>query len=106
MDQLIETILETDRKAGERTAEALRRQAEAGAAIQEKKRSLHDEYIERAEKRLNVLESKEAEIVEETLHEFTESSQTQTKRLEDMYHTYRQEWVEAVARRALEDAPC
>ena len=107
MDQLIEQILETDRKAGEKTAAALRRQAETGAAIQQKKQKLHDEYIERAEKRVKVLEEKETEIAQETLEEFVASSTRQTKQLEELYAEHRDEWIAAVAARALgEDASC
>ncbi len=107
MDQLIEKILETDRKAGEQTAAALRRQAETGAAIQQKKKELHDEYIARAEKRLKVLEDKEAEIAQETLDEFTATSKRQMEKLEQLYQEHKDEWIAAVAARALEeDAPC
>ena len=107
MDQLIEKILETDRKAGEQTAAALRRQAETGAAIQQKKKELHDEYITRAEKRLKVLEEKEAEIAQETLDEFSATSKQQAEQLEQVYREYKDEWIAAVAARALEgDASC
>ena len=107
MDQLIETILETDRKAGEKTAAAMRRQAETGAAIAQRKQELHDEYIARAEKRLKVLEEKEAELAGEALAEFTAASNRQTERLEELYHAHRQEWIAAVTERALgEDTPC
>lgn len=107
MDQWIEKILDTDRKAGEQMADALRRQVETGAIIQEKKRKLHDEYIDRAQKRLHILEEKEAEIVDESLEEFLSSSRRQTQRLEELYRKHKEEWIAAVTERALgEDAPC
>ena len=107
MDQFIEKILDTDRKAGEQTEDALRRQAEASAVIQEKKRKLHDEYIERAEKRLKVLEEKETEIVGESLEEFLSSSRRQSERLEKLYRDHKEEWIAAVTARALgEETSC
>ena len=107
MDQLIETILETDRKAGEKTAAAMRRQAETSAAIAHRKQELHDEYIARAEKRLKVLEEKEAELAGEALAEFADASNRQAERLEELYRTHQEEWIAAVTERALgEDTTC
>lgn len=99
MENLIKQILEIDRQARMETEQAEQRRSAVEQEVQKKKQDMRQEYITRAEKRIDLLAQKEDEMAHSAIDQANQAAAAQIERLEQHYQQHKEEWVEQLTAR-------
>ena len=94
MQDIIQKIIEIDRKAQKMTEEALALKSEAEASIESDKKALRDKYIVKARRRIEMNTQTEAQFLAESLKVIDEKYGEISKELEETYEREHDKWVD------------
>lgn len=101
MQEMIERIVEIDRKARQSTAEANELRISAEREIEEKKNILRAQYIEKARKRIEVLTLEEQKLSDEDFEVFDKLKREIMNSMEKRFNENGEKWVDAIVDRVM-----
>ena len=103
MQDMVERIVEMDKRARELTDEAKRLRVGSEDRIRSKKEELRRGYRDRAEERVELIKKAEAKNAEIELKAILEKQNTIQRRLEELYALKGDEWVASIVAGATGD---
>ena len=93
MQEMIKRILEIDEEARRLTEEATALKLQTELSIEDKKKQLHDEYIERARKKIEALKKTEAEIAEKDFILIKADNEQKALTLDEFFAKQKEGWL-------------
>lgn len=93
---LINHILSAERNAGAIAQEAKDRQANLEQDLEQETQSLHDRYMERARRRVSIVEDTEAKAAQESIAALDKRFTRATAQMDRAYENCRAQWVDAL----------
>ena len=101
MQDIIKKIIEVDHMAQKMTDDALALKGEAESSIEQDKKALHEQYIERAKKRIDVTSKTEDKFLEEALVEISSKYSGVTAILNENFDKNHDRWAEEIYKRVI-----
>lgn len=101
MQDIIKKIIEIDKMAQKLTDEAFNLKKEAEISIENDKKLLREQYIEKARRRIALNNEKEQEFLKQSLLEIEKKHQETELRLKNIDSENRKKWVEDLYNRVL-----
>ncbi len=103
MQDMVERIVEMDKRARELTDEAKKLRVGSEDRIRAKKEELRQSYRDRVEERVELIKKAEAKNAEIELKAILEKQNTIQRRLEELYALKGDEWVASIVAGATGD---
>ena len=103
MQDMVERIVEMDKRARELTDEAKKLRVGSEDRIRTKKEELRQSYRDRVEERVELIKKAEAKNAEIELKAILEKQNTIQRRLEELYALKGDEWVASIVAGATGD---
>lgn len=101
MQDIIQKIIEIDRRAQKMTADAHAMQDEAASSIESDKKQLRDKYIAEARRRIEITSGTEKKFLDETLKEIRQKYSAVSERLDRLAKENNDKWVDALYHRVI-----
>lgn len=103
MKDMISKIIEMDEKARELTDMAQKDKINSYQEIAAKREKLHDDYIKRARKRIEINYKRELKISEQNERKLDEQTNLKINKLCNIYEKNKDSWVKSIVRNVLEE---
>ncbi|NLN82364.1 MAG: hypothetical protein GX136_07465 [Clostridiales bacterium] len=103
MKEMIQRIIDMDKKAREITDAAKKEKLESEKIIAEKAAQLREEVLSRARRRIQINKELENVILEQEWEKVKARYDSQLKNMNDLYARHGDEWVDTIVKRVLED---
>lgn len=101
MEDMIAKIVEMDKKARSMTEEARKSKLDYENQVIEKRESIKNEFLERAEKRIAINTESARKKADITLKQIEERDSAVIKRLDDEYKRSGDKWVDEIVARVV-----
>ena len=101
MKNMIEQIVEMDKKAQELTADAQRRKVESGQEVQKLREKIQSDYLELARKRLKVNKEIETQAADAAFLQVKAHYKEIENKMETQYAKKKNEWVNQLVNRVI-----
>jgi hypothetical protein len=101
MQDIIKKIIEIDHMAQKMTEDALALKNQAQSSIENDKKALREQYIQRARKRIDVTAVTEEKFLEESLVEINARYSTVAAKLNDNYEANHVRWADEIYKRVI-----
>ena len=99
MQNLMEQIIEMDRKARKITEAAQLEKVNSEKAVQKNREKIRRKYLEEARRRISLIEPQERAAAEKNLEELKRKSDAFAEKFEKLYAENGDAWVEKIVRR-------
>lgn len=103
MQDIIQKIIEIDRRAQKMTADALALKHEAEASIESDKKALREKYIAKARHRIEITAETEQKFLDESLADIEKKYAGISEKLDDVYAANGSKWVDSLYSRVIGD---
>ena len=103
MQDIIQKIIEIDRRAQKMTADALALKHEAEVSIESDKKALREKYIAKARHRIAVTAETEQKFLDESLADIEKKYGAIAERLDAVYAANGSKWVDDLYHRVIDD---
>lgn len=101
MEEMIRRIIDMDKQARQITEDAKKHKFDAESEIQQRRAQIFSEYMERANKRLKLIEEEQKKIGEEIWAETEAKNKRTLERLSEIDARQHQQWVDQLVNRVL-----
>lgn len=101
MQEMIERIVEMDKKARALTEQANELKLGAQKHIEQKTREIREDYLNRARKRLTIIKEEEEIELNEKIEQFQEKNARLSKALETEYNEKGESWADEIFARTI-----
>lgn len=101
MQDIIQKIIEIDRRAQKMTADARAMRDEAASSIESDKKRLRDKYIAEARHRIEITDGTERKLLDETLTEIRQKYAAVSQRLDKLAQEQNDKWVDDLYHRVI-----
>ena len=101
MQDIIQKIIEIDRRAQKMTADARAMRDEAASSIEGDKKKLRDKYIAEARRRIEITAGTEQKILDETLADIQRKYAAVSQQLDKLAQENNDKWVDDLYRRVI-----
>lgn len=101
MQDIIQKIIEIDKRAQKMTAEAQAARTEAEKTVHQDTNKLRDEYLARARRRIEKTRATEETFEQQSLKEIEEKHAATADSLRAMYEKNRAQWVEQLFQKVI-----